>query len=129
MRTITRRVGSVKIALLERETDDAVWIEWLLFMAGVSSEVSRVDWARPEIGDAQLILIGLQSLDAPEKKALARLHARFPSVPVVILAGADASSWVGDAVQLGAMHLLYKNQLTPEALSSTIRYCAQNARA
>lgn len=118
----------VKIALFEPEPNDAVWIEWLLFMAGVSTDVARVDWPaagkQADIGDAAIILIGLQRLGAPERAALMRLRAGYPRIPLVILAGSDASSWVGEAVRLGALHVLHKSQLTPEALSSTIRHCA-----
>lgn len=124
MRTNTRRAGAVKIALIEPKKDDAVWLEWLLYMAGVSTDVARVDWARPEIGDAQLILLGLERLDEQERKILSRLHALYPRVPLVILAGASAAARAGDAVRLGALHMLRKSALTPAALTSTIRHCA-----
>lgn len=128
MRRNTSRAGAVKIALIEPKSDDAVWIEWLLFMAGVSTDVARVAWpsasARPEIEDAEIILIGLQRLGPPERAALTRLRASHPRVPVVVLAGPDASAWAGDAVRLGAMHMIHKSQLTSAALLSTIRHCA-----
>lgn len=116
---------SVKIALIEPEPRHAVWIEELLLLAGVPAEVADVmACERPDIADAEIILIGLESLGALEREALTRLHAGFPQIPLVVLAGSDASSWAGEAVRLGAQHVLIKDELTSNKLASTIRYYA-----
>jgi hypothetical protein len=128
MRMNTRPDGSVKIALIMPEEREAVWIEELLLIAGVPADVVRVDplgtFERSGLGDAEIIFIRLQILGAPEKEVLANLHAVFPRIPLVVLADADASSWAGEAVRLGAQHVLIKSRLTSERLSSTIRYYA-----
>ena len=123
-----RRAGVVRIALIEPERDDAAWIGELLRSTGLPSTVRRVDWPTPFdpilIGDTDVILIGIRNLDAPEREALNLLHAGFPGIPVVVLAGPDAYTWAGQAVRLGALDVLPKSRLTAEALSSTISFCA-----
>jgi DNA-binding NarL/FixJ family response regulator len=132
MRTPAPFVGVVRIALIETEEDDAAWVQAMLETAGVATDVKRAAWPTPfdrtDIGAADLILIGIEHLDAPEREALNLLHAWYPRVPLVVLAGADAFAWAGQAVRLGALHLLLKSRLTPQALSSTVRYCAGRGR-
>ena len=128
MRFSARPAGAVRIALIEPDEDEAAWVEAVLESVAIRTEVKRVNWPTPyaptAIGDAGLILIGIEQLDAPQREALNLLHARFPRIPVVVLAGPDAFSWGGQALRLGALHLLLKSRLTAEALSSTIRHCA-----
>lgn len=128
MTTAARLAGAVKIALIEPDEDDAAWVEAVLESVAIRTEVKRVHWPAPyaptAVGDAGLILIAIRQLHAPEREALNLLHARFPRVPVVVLAGPDAASWAGQAVRLGALHVLVKDRLTAEALASTIRHCA-----
>lgn len=117
--------GSVKIALIESDARAVSWIEELVLMGSVPADVADVMAAEcPDLGNAEIILIGLQRLGGPEREALARLHAEFPRTPLVILAGADASTWAGEAVRLGAQHVLSKSELTPDKLSSALRYYA-----
>ncbi|MDD5303288.1 MAG: hypothetical protein PHS14_09285 [Elusimicrobia bacterium] len=117
--------GSVKIALIEAEPRDVAWIEELVTMGSVPADVADVMASeRPDIDGSDIILLGLRSLGDLEREALARLHAGFPRIPLVVLAGEDGSSWAGEAVRLGAQHVFFKSQLTPDKLSSMIRYYA-----
>ena len=115
--------GAIKIALIEPDAKDSDRITDLMKMGSVPAEVAdAMASANPDLAEAEIILLGLQSLDATGKELLVRLHAGFPKTPLVILAGADAATWASEAVRLGAQHVLPKNQLTPEKLSSTLRY-------
>ena len=117
--------GLVEIALIEPDAGDAARIRDLVLAGSLPSRVAdAMAEDQPDLGRAEIILIGLQGLGAAEKALLARLHAEFPRTPLVVLAGADASAWVDEAVSLGAFLVLLKSQLTTAKLSSTLRYCA-----
>lgn len=119
----TSHDGSVKIALIESEPSDVAWIEGLVLMGSIPADVADVmACERPDLADAEIILIGLQSLGAPERDALASLHAGFPHIPMVVLAGPEAAACSREALGLGAQLVLAKNQLTSGKLSSALRY-------
>ena len=115
--------SAIKIALIEPEAKDAARIKELVRTGSVPALlVDAMASASPDLRDAEIILLGLQSLDMTGKELLARLHAGFPETPLVVLAGADAAAWASEAVRLGAQHVLLKSQLTPDKLSSTLRF-------
>ena len=117
--------GTVKIALIEPEPADAAWIEGLVRLGSIPADVADVMASdHPDLANAEIILMGLESLGAPEREALSKVHAGFPGIPLVVLAGADSTSWAAEAVRMGAQHVLFKSELTSGKLSSALRYYA-----
>jgi DNA-binding NarL/FixJ family response regulator len=107
----------IKIALIEPEPLHTAWIEELIRLGGVPA-------ARTTPNEADVILLGLDALGYSEMDFIESLHAIFPRTPIVILSGTDAALWTGEAVRLGAQHVLEKDELTADKLASTIRFYA-----
>lgn len=115
--------GSIKVALIEPEPGDAAWISDLVRAGeGPVSVTDEIAAERPDIADAEIILLGLAQLGAVEIEALTRLHAGFPKTPLIVLAGPAVAARAGEAVGFGAQHVLLKSELTPEKISSAMRY-------
>ncbi|MEQ1919397.1 MAG: hypothetical protein ABL955_09370 [Elusimicrobiota bacterium] len=115
--------GAIKIALIEPDAKDSARIKELVKTGSVPAEVAdAMTSASPDLAKAEIILLSLHRLDATGKELLARLHAGFPETPLVVLSGSDAAAWASEAVRLGAQHVLPKSELTPEKISSTLRY-------
>ena len=114
--------GLIKVALVEPVASDAARIKELVATGSIPAEITdALACERPDLAEAEIIMVGLQSLDATERELVARLHAGFPRTPLVVLAGSDAS-WAGEAMRLCAHHVLIKSDLTPKKMASTIRY-------
>jgi DNA-binding NarL/FixJ family response regulator len=115
--------GLIQIALIEPDALDAARLKELVSEGSVRAEVvDALKSETPDLESAGMIMAGLQSLGGPEKELITRLHAGFPSIPVIVLAGFDDPDWVAEAVSLGAAHVLLKSELTADKLSSVIRY-------
>lgn len=120
----------IRVALIEPEAADAAWITELARSADAPARiVDEIAAERPDLEGAGIILLGLQRLGEVEVEALTRIHAGFPRTPLVVLAGPDVAARSGEAVGLGAQHVAAKKELTPEKLSSLIRYYTAYARA
>lgn len=114
--------GLIKVALIKPVASDAARIKELVATGSIPAEITDVlACDRPDLAEAEIIMVGLQSLDATERELLGRMRAGFPRTPLVVLAGSD-SSWASEAVRLGAHHVLVKSDLTPKKMASTIRY-------
>lgn len=117
--------ASIKISLIEPDASEVAWTRKLVESCSLSAELADAMSAEePDFNGADIIMIGLQNLSGPATELLAKLKARFPLTPLIVLAGTDAADWSGAAVRLGAQHVLDKSSLTPEKLSSTLRYYA-----
>lgn len=115
--------GSLKIALIEPEPGDAEWISDLVAAGNAPADiVDEIAAETPDLSNAEIILIGLERLGAVEAEALTKLHAGFPRIPMIVLAGPDMAAHAGEAVGLGAQHVLAKSELTSAKLASTLRY-------
>lgn len=115
--------ASLKIALIEPEAGDVAWIEELVRAGDAAADVTdEIAAERPDLADAGIILIGLERLGVVEVEALTKLHAGFPRIPMIVLAGPDVAARAGEAVGFGAQHVLAKSELTSAKLSSTLRY-------
>ena len=115
--------GAIKIALIEPDANDSKRIKEMLTTGTVPSQVTDALLSvSPDLADAEIILLGVQSLGATEKELLLRLHVGFPKTPLILLAGPGSAAWASEAVRLGAQHVLAKSELTPEKFSSTLRY-------
>jgi DNA-binding NarL/FixJ family response regulator len=109
--------GAIKIALIEPEPRHTVWIDELIRLGGVPA-------ARTTPNEADVILLGLETFGCSEMDFVESLHAIFPETPIVILSGTDSRLWTGEAVRLGAQHVLEKDDLTSDKLASAIRFYA-----
>lgn len=119
---------SIKITLIEPEASEVAWARKMVESCSLSAELAdAMSSERPDFEGADIIMVGLQGVGAPETELLTQLKSRFPLTPVIVLAGADAAAWSGAAVRLGAQHVLDKSSLTPEKLSSALRYYAHYA--
>lgn len=115
--------ASIKIALIEPEAGDAAWISELVREGDSPADVTdEIAAESPDIADARIILLGLEQLGSVEMEALTKLHAGFPRTPLIVLAGPGLAARAGEAVSLGAQHVLLKSELTSAKLSSALRY-------
>lgn len=115
--------GSVKVALIEPAASEVAWIAAMVQTGSVPADVADVmTHEHPDMTDAEIILIGLESMGATEQYALKRLRAGFPNTPLVVLAGPEAAASSWEALRLGAQLVLSKTSLTSEKLSSALRY-------
>ncbi len=115
--------GSVKVALIEPAASEAAWIASMVHTGSVPSDVADVmTHEHPDMADAEIILIGLESMGATEQFALKSLRAGFPNTPQVVLAGPEAAAASWEALRLGAALVLSKTSLTSEKLSSALRF-------
>lgn len=122
--------GTIRVALIEPEVEDAVWISKLARAGDACVELTdEIAAERPDIEGAEIILLGLKHLGEVEIEALTRLHAGFPKTPMIVLAGPDVAARAGEAVGFGAQHVASKVDLTSAKLSSLIRYYTSYARA
>jgi DNA-binding NarL/FixJ family response regulator len=114
--------GLIKVALVEPVASDAARIKELVATGSIPAEITdALTSERPDLAEAEIIMIGLQALGTTERELLVRMRAGFPRTPLVVLAGSD-TSWASEAVRLGAHHVLIKSDLTPKKMASTIRY-------
>jgi DNA-binding NarL/FixJ family response regulator len=111
-----RPEGAIKIALIEPEPAHSAFIDELIRRGGVPSE-------RTSASKADIIILGLETLGESEIDFIGSLHAMFADTPIVILSGTDARLWTGEAVRLGARHVLAKDDLTSDKLASAIHAC------
>lgn len=115
--------GSIKISLIEPQAGDVSWISELARSGDADVNLTdEIASERTDIGDAEIILLGLEELGSVEIEALTKLHAGFPGTPLIVLAGPAVAARAGEAVGLGAQHVLVKSELTPEKLSSALRF-------
>ncbi len=119
----------IRIALIQPEAAEVARIKDLVKAGSLSVDLADVIASeRPDLGGAQIILVGVGRLEAPERETLERVHAGYPHIPMIVLADGDGADWTGEALSLGAQHVLDKSRQTPEKLSSTIRYYVRYGR-
>ncbi len=119
----------IKIALIDPDPAAVARIKEMAAASSLPAVVSDVmSGETPELKDADLIVISLASFDETSREAVVRVRSGFPAAPLIVLSGPGGSTWTGEVLGLGAQHVLDKGALTPEKLSSTIRYYARYAR-
>src|SRR5262245_25363329 len=80
-------------------------------------------------GHVDVVLLDLVLPDSEDLDTFARVHARAPNLPVVILTGIDDVSTAARAVELGAQDYLLKAKLDQAGLRRSIRYAIERVRA
>src|SRR5215510_3174617 len=80
-------------------------------------------------GNVDVVLLDLILPDSEDLETFARVHAKAPNLPVVILTGLDDVQMAARAVELGAQDYLLKTKIDRAALGRSIRYALERARA
>src|SRR5262245_31889401 len=76
-----------------------------------------------------IVLLDLVLPDSEDLETFARVHAKAPNLPVVILTGLDDVTLAARAVELGAQDYLLKTKVDRSGLGRSIRYALERARA
>lgn len=80
-------------------------------------------------GGVDLILLDLVLPETQGLETLARVRARAPSVPVVVLTGIDDMSTAVRAVNAGAHDYVFKDKLSAPRLDRAVRYVLERTQA
>ncbi len=124
-----------RVLLIEDNRGDARLVrEMLTSASGTAFQLSTADHlstALELLADQQfdLLLLDLSLPDSHGMESFARLHARAPSTPVVVLSGLDDEGVAVEAVREGAQDYLVKGQLQAGALVRAMRYAVERQRA
>jgi len=91
----------------------------------------RLSAGLEHIGDKgpDIVLLDLVLPDSEDLDTFARVHAKAPNMPVVILTGLDDVGMAARAVELGAQDYLLKTKVDRAALERSIRYAIERVRA
>jgi CheY-like chemotaxis protein len=124
----------IRALLIEDNPGDARLIEFMLREADANSfELRRAE--RLEDGLKQLtdggIDIVLSDLSLPDSHGLdtfARLHARSPHTPIIVLSGLNDTTIALNAVHDGAQDYLVKGQVDGQLLARAMRYAIERKR-
>lgn len=125
----------INVLVVEDNPGDA----WLVQEAleGASNPSYRVEWAenlsagltRLADGGIHVLLLDLGLPDSHGLAALARVRTLAPTIPVVVLSGADDEQFAVEAVQAGAQDYLMKSDVGHHLLSRGLRYAIERKRA
>ena len=85
--------------------------------------------SRLERDGLDVVLLDLSLPDSQGLDTLARLRARAPAVPVVILSGLDDAELAARAVAVGAQDYLVKGRVDGSVLARTLTHAVGRARA
>jgi PAS domain S-box-containing protein len=126
---------SFNILIIEDNPGDARLVQEAL--NGASNPAYRVEWtdtlttglARLADGGIDVLLLDLGLPDNRGPGALTLIGRLAPSVPVVVLTGADDEQLAMDAVREGAQDYLVKSPADFHLLTHCIRYAIQRKRA
>jgi len=107
--------------LLAALPDPRIVLDWA---DGFSSGLDRLSERRFDA-----VMLGLKLFDVEGLVELRTLRARFPSIPVILLAGLAEENAAAELFQEGAQDLLPKEGLTGDALVRSIRFAFERQRA
>jgi two-component system sensor histidine kinase UhpB len=126
---------NINVLIIEDSPSDARLV--LEALKGIAEPVYRVEWvqrlsaglAKLSGGDIDVLLLDLGLPDSQGLAALPLIHAVAPSLPVVVLSGADDEQLAVDAVQAGAQDYLVKSYVNNHMLPRSLRYAIERKRA
>jgi signal transduction histidine kinase len=125
----------VRVLLVEDVDEDAALLEHLVSRApGAAFTLRRAALVREalDILGAEAVDVVLLDLGLPDAFGLSgldRLLAAAPTVPVVVMTGAERDELAGQALQRGAEDFLVKGTLGSDALARSIRHALARKRA
>jgi PAS domain S-box-containing protein len=125
----------LRVLLIEDNPGDARLIRVMLAeVGGAPIEVVCVErlmagLERLEAGGTDLVLLDLSLPDSQGLGTFERLHARAPSVPIIVLSGLTDETVALRAVQEGAQDYLVKGQVEGTLLVRAMRYAIERTRS
>lgn len=117
-----------EILLIEENGDDAQFIQNLIANEGpVQFNITHVDLLADALlilkkDNPHLLLLNLELLDSNNLDSILKIRHISPTIPIVILTGADCEATSIVATQLGAQDLLVKGLITSDALLQVLLY-------
>jgi PAS domain S-box-containing protein len=124
----------LKILLVEDNRADAVLLQEML--SGGQTESFDLIWV-DRLGKAlgtlpsqtfDAVLLDLQLPDAKGLETLDQLHAAAPTLPIVIVTGAEDENMAMQAIRQGAQDYLVKGTLSARSIIRVIRYAIDRRR-
>jgi DNA-binding NarL/FixJ family response regulator len=115
------------LVLHDSRDDTDLLLKALLGTEIVVGRAHNLDGARAVLNRSQWIDVILMDMSLPESKhvdAVVLLHAEFPDIPIVVLAGVDDDTMRETVLAYGAHSVLMKDQHTNSSLLDTIRRVA-----
>src|SRR5262245_3007325 len=125
----------INVLLIEDDPVQAKLIQNLLadspsprFSVRVADRLSE-GLQRISANGTDIVLLDLVLPDSEDLDTFARIRAKAPNLPVVILTGVDDVAVAARAVELGAQDYLLKAKVDQAALGRSIRYALERMRA
>jgi two-component system cell cycle sensor histidine kinase/response regulator CckA len=125
----------VRVLLVEDNPADARYLREEIADVGAGSvkltHVQRLDEALQKLGseDFDVVLLDLTLPDDAGLDTLVRVHAKAPSVPIVVLTGIDDEGLAVRAVREGAQDYLVKGKTDGSLLVRAMRYATERKHA
>ncbi|HYL36642.1 MAG TPA: response regulator [Bryobacteraceae bacterium] len=125
----------IRILLVEDNPADVRLLLELVRETGAGrvklEHVRRLDSALEFLGreTCDVILLDLSLPDMQGLETVARVHARAPNVPIVVLTGLDDEALAVRALRTGAQDYLVKGRVDGDLLIRSLRYASERGRA
>jgi serine phosphatase RsbU (regulator of sigma subunit)/CheY-like chemotaxis protein len=125
----------MRVLLVEDNPDHAVWIgELLAAVRAAPIDLTCADrlagaFARLAEGGIDVVLLDLALPDSHGLDTVARMRARAPRVPIVVLTVLEDEGVGVKAVQMGAQDYLPKSRLDVDLLHRVLRYAIERQQA
>ncbi|MDR3458512.1 MAG: response regulator [Verrucomicrobiae bacterium] len=128
-------MNPIRILLIEDNPDDALLAQAKLLreksFACTLTQAGRLAEGLALL-EQQTFDVVVTDLGLPDNQGLpvfAKLHAKAPGLPIIILTGQDDVETALTAIKMGAQDFLPKNELTGFLLARTIRYAIERKQA
>jgi signal transduction histidine kinase len=124
----------IRVLLIEDNPGDARLLDEMLHQPGaLKAELTHLGCLNDAlkhlaISAANIILLDLGLPDAEGLRAVRKVHAAAPNVPLVVLTSLDDESLAIQALQDGAQDYLIKGQIESHALLRALRYAIERQR-
>jgi two-component system, cell cycle response regulator len=127
---------SIHILLIEDDPDDVTILRDTITQAADASfkfdlmTASTVDEGIEKMlkGEYSIVLLDLSLPDSQGLDTFMRVHAQFPTIPIVVLTGNSDETYALEAVRQGAQDYLVKGNVNGKALLRVIRYAIERNR-
>ncbi len=124
----------INVLLIEDDPGDTDFIkEILLEVTDHTFRLECVDWLKKGLkrlteGNIDVVLLDLFLPDSHGLDTLARVNAKAPSVPIIVLTGLEGETPALKAVQAGAQDYLIKDSVDSNLIIRSMRYAIERKR-